>query len=254
MRRLLEGLEAMCPEMIVVCGRLFTERASETESTEQFKSYVEALASMIRDLGCVNLRDHTHWVFVPSIDDAGQIKAMPTVPFSESFFAPLKSGPQRLKKLTLANNPCRISFLGKEIVVCRYNFTTRLKQNHHAKITPGQERAKQSHMDYEEKPDSYKVAKTVLKQGFLLPLPQIVQPILWSYGVDTLSLSPEPDFLVLADDAEDSYSKVSLMELNDLGTKEQEKFVHVVNPGNFAADGSFAVVYPFAGKVEPSKI
>ena len=102
----------MCPEMIVVCGRLFTEKASETESTEQFRGYVEQLAATIRELGCVNLRDHTHWVFVPSIDDAGQIKAMPTVAFSESLFTSLKTGPSRLKKLTLANNPCRISFLG----------------------------------------------------------------------------------------------------------------------------------------------
>lgn len=86
-------------------------------------------------------------------------------------FASLKTGPQRFKKLTLANNPCRISFLGKEIVICRYNFMIRFKQNHHAKITPGQDRAKQTLDTYEERTDAYKVAKTILRQGFLLPLP-----------------------------------------------------------------------------------
>ena len=65
-------------------------------------------------------------------------------------------------------------------------------------------------MDFEEKSDAYKVAKTVLRQGFLMPLPTIVQPVLWSYGVDTLNLSPEPDFLILADDSEDSYTRVTL--------------------------------------------
>jgi len=71
MRRLLEGLEAMCPEMIVICGRLFTEHANETESTDKFKSYVDAISQIIRDMNCIYLRDHTEWVFVPSIEDAG---------------------------------------------------------------------------------------------------------------------------------------------------------------------------------------
>lgn len=165
----------MCPEMIVVCGRLFSEHANETESTDKFKSYMETLTSIIRDLNCVNLRDHTEWVFVPSIEDAGQIKALPAIPFSESIFSGLKTGPNRIKKLTLANNPCRISFLGKEIVICRYNYTTRLKQNHQPKITPGQDRARLADKDgHEDKSDSYKVAKTILRQGFLIPLPQIV--------------------------------------------------------------------------------
>jgi len=65
------------------------------------------------------------------------IKAMPSPSFSESFFAPLKTGPSRLKKLILANNPCRISFLGKEIVMCRYNFTKKFKVNHLQKIIQG---------------------------------------------------------------------------------------------------------------------
>ena len=99
---------------------------------------------------------------------------MPTIPFSEAMFSGLKTGPNRLRKVTLANNPCRISFLGKEVVICRYNFTIRLKQNHHQKITPGQDRAKIATAMHEVKPDSYKVAKTILRQGFLLPLPPMV--------------------------------------------------------------------------------
>jgi hypothetical protein len=71
LKRLLEGLETMCPEMIVVCGRLFSEQATETESASRFKSYIETLATITKDLGCVNLKDHTEWVFVPSIEDAG---------------------------------------------------------------------------------------------------------------------------------------------------------------------------------------
>lgn len=79
--------------------------------------------------------------------------------------------------------------------------------------------------------------------------------MLWSYAIDLLNLCPEPDFLILADDAEDSYNVMSLQQLNDFALVETErKNVHVVNPGSFTADGSFAVIYPHVGKVEPSKI
>lgn len=240
----------MCPEMIIVCGRLFSEYVNETESTARFRSYLEAIMTIMKDLNCVNLRDHTEWIFVPSIEDAGQIKTMPAIPFAESLFQSLKTGPMRIKKLTLANNPCRISFLGKEIVICRYNFTMRLKQNHHLKIAAGQDRNRST----VEKPDSYKVAKTILRQGFLLPLPQIVQPIMWSYAVDTMNITPEPDILVLADDTEDFYHAMSLNELNGKETAGGSKVIHTVNPGSFAQDGSFAVIYPFTAKIEPSKI
>jgi len=37
---------------------------------------------------------------------------------------------KKFKRVTVACNPCRISFLGKEIVICRYNFLRKLKQNH----------------------------------------------------------------------------------------------------------------------------
>jgi hypothetical protein len=45
-----------------------------------------------------------------------------------------QAGLKGIKKIKLATNPCRISFFGKEIVVCRYNFLRKLKQNHHPKI------------------------------------------------------------------------------------------------------------------------
>lgn len=133
----------MCPEMIIICGRLFSEHVNETESTDKFRSYFEALGSIIREGPLNNLRDHTEWVFVPSLEDPGQIKTMPCFGLSESIFTGFKgSQANKLKKVTFANNPCRISFLGKEIVICRYNYMTRLKQNHHPKILQGQEKAK----------------------------------------------------------------------------------------------------------------
>ena len=86
-----------------------------------------------------------------------------------------------------------------------------------------------------------------------MPLPQIVQPVLWAYAADTLNLTPEPDYLILADEVEDSYNKFTLNELNDFQGKS-DKVIHVINPGNFATDSSFTVVYPYIGQVDPSRL
>lgn len=56
-------------------------------------------------------------------------------------------------------------------------------------------------------PDSFKVVKTILHQGSLMPLAPIIQPIMWSYG-DALHLYPHPDILVLADECEEYHYHV----------------------------------------------
>ena len=66
-----------------------------------------------------------------------------------------------------------------------------------------QERVK-SELGGNEISDTFKLAKTILHQGHLLPIPQIVQPIMWAYG-DVFHLTPHPDYLVLADDCQDYY-------------------------------------------------
>jgi hypothetical protein len=69
-------------------------------------------------------------VFVPAIEDPGQIKMFPCSPFGEYMF----EGLEKFKKVRLAPNPLRLNFLGKEIVLCRYNYLKKIKQNHHARI------------------------------------------------------------------------------------------------------------------------
>jgi hypothetical protein len=66
-------------------------------------------------------------------------------------------------------------------------------------------------------------------------------------------LTPEPDYLILADEVEDSYNKFTLNELNDFQGKS-DKVIHVINPGNFATDSSFTVVYPYISQVDPSRL
>ena len=39
-----------------------------------------------------------------------------------------------MKHVHIASNPLRISFYGKEIVICRQNFFKKLKRNHIEKV------------------------------------------------------------------------------------------------------------------------
>ena len=111
-------------------------------------------------------------------------------------------------------------------------------------------------------PDSFKVAKTILHQGSLMPLAPIVQPVLWPYG-DTLHVYPHPDFLVLADECDDYHytipvngHKTTFHDTTTLGNEDDSelKTVTVVNPGNFGADTSFVVIYPLKNEVQLSKV
>lgn len=50
------------------------------------------------------------------------------VKLSDTFLSGFKgNGPQRIKNITIVPNPVRISFYGKEVVVCRYNYMKKLK-------------------------------------------------------------------------------------------------------------------------------
>ena len=128
LEQLLVGLEAMRPKMIVVAGRYFSDVVNETAPYDKFKDYFEAVGNIVRDENLLCLRDHTQWVFIPSIADPGQMKLFPMSPIAEHLISGFKGATVgRIKKVTLANNPARISFRGKEMVICRYNYLKKIK-------------------------------------------------------------------------------------------------------------------------------
>lgn len=81
---------------------------------------------------------------------------------------------------------------------------------------------------------------------------------MWAYAMDTLSLLPQPDFLILADECSDYHHSFDLTdeftsqggqqvmrENTDMKDEEgQPRICDVVNPGNFSQDQSFLVLYP----------
>jgi hypothetical protein len=71
------------------------------------------------------------------MNDPGQMKMMPGLTLSEHLFAGFKgAGPKssRITNVTLASNPFRISYCGKQIVLSRFNYFENLKYNHLTKV------------------------------------------------------------------------------------------------------------------------
>ena len=76
---------------------------------------------------------------------------------------------------------------------------------------------------------------------------------MWTYAQDCLNLTPEPDYLILADECNDYYYNIPLVEVTP-DEKSQQKTCHVLNPGNFSYDRSFVVIYPYNDTVSLSKV
>lgn len=83
---------------------------------------------------------------------------------------------------------------------------------------------------------------------------------MWAYAMDTLSLTPQPDFLILADECSDYHHSFNLAdEFSSAGKGDvemrdedggQARSCEVINPGNFSHDLSFLALYP-CNKEEP---
>lgn len=111
---LFQGLESMCPEVIVLMGDYISQENNEDESFEKFKSYFEQLGGVIRNGEFSCLRDRTQWVLMPSTNDPGIMSIMPTFKLSDYFMQGFKgSGPSRIKNVMMASNPMRMSYRGK---------------------------------------------------------------------------------------------------------------------------------------------
>ena len=125
----------MLPSIVVCAGKFISEQSRDSQSFEQIRGYFEQFGNIIRDKNFEYLRDHTEWIFIPALDDPGQIDVMPQVPLADHFLSGFIGNHQgKIKKVTLGTNPLRLSFNGKEIVISRYNLFQKLKQNHHPRI------------------------------------------------------------------------------------------------------------------------
>ena len=77
LEQLFETLEGMLPSIIVIAGRFISEQSRYRVSNDQARDYFEQLGNIVRERSFEYLRDHTEWVFVPALDDPGQINLIP---------------------------------------------------------------------------------------------------------------------------------------------------------------------------------
>mmetsp|Transcript_7308 Transcript_7308/g.10309 ORF Transcript_7308/g.10309 Transcript_7308/m.10309 type:complete len:118 (-) Transcript_7308:602-955(-) len=114
LEQLLKTLEGMLPSIIICTGRFISEQSRYRVTHEQAREYFEQLGNIIRDRAFDYLRDHTEWIFVPALDDPGQMNLVPQMPLNESLMSGFTGNHQgKIKKVTLGTNPLRLSFNGK---------------------------------------------------------------------------------------------------------------------------------------------
>ena len=77
----------MLPSIIVCAGRFISEQNKDKKSFDVIRGYFEQFGNIIRDQGHDYLRDHTQWIFIPALDDPGQLELMPQVPLSDHLIA-----------------------------------------------------------------------------------------------------------------------------------------------------------------------
>lgn len=118
---LFEGYDNNPPVAIVLMGPFLKE---PTTNYNLLKAHFQELGEMVAK--CTFIREQTEFVIVPDIDDFGITNILPRPPIPESIAAGLK---QKVSRVTLATNPCRLQYCTQQIVVMRLNLVTKLCRN-----------------------------------------------------------------------------------------------------------------------------
>ena len=217
--------ERQIPTLFVMSGP-FTSRpvGQGGETLESYASYFENLARLVCKFP--NVATGAHFVFVPSLHDPGMGNFWPRPPlpavFTQNFAAVMPEG-----SFSFTSNPARIRYYSQEVTVGRYNFMHEMRR--HCILKPSEETSDMT----------LHLAKTLLAQAHLCPLPFTSRPILWEHDA-SLRLYPCPDLLVLCDQHEMSS-----------GIHDE---CQVANPGPFHTDFSFLCYYPARWRSEDEAV
>ena len=119
-------MNQMGPEVIVILGE-FVSPETACEGFAKLKESLEFILQILIDYKLDYLREMTQWVLVPSLNEQGVCKIMPAFKMSDYLISGMK-GHGKIQNITLATNPMRLSFRGKEIVFSRYDYFKRVKR------------------------------------------------------------------------------------------------------------------------------
>ncbi|KAI9175639.1 DNA-directed DNA polymerase epsilon, subunit B [Blastocladiella emersonii ATCC 22665] len=244
LRRFLTGCnDALLPLVIVMCGNFTSVPVPPAQYRDLWATFAGLLA------GFRNLAEHTTWVFVPGPQDPWGPHVIPRAPIPQFFTQKVYT---TLKRVVFASAPCRIKYCTQEIVVHRADTLAKLYRN--CVVPPSFKGAPEADPDADEEEEEvqdglggteatvakdlpYHLARTLVDQAHLCPLPVHVHPVMWEYD-GALRLYPLPHLVVQAD-AADRYH-------------ERYEGVDVCNPGSFSATGEwgFTIYYPHSREVQ----
>jgi len=260
LRTVFTNYEAQDSELLFVLLGSFTNKDfNSTGGREAAKAAFAAFGETLSD--CPRLRESSRFLLVPSSKDPGTKASWPRRPLPEELIAPLR---KKIKKITVASNPCRVLFHNQEIVFFREDMLKKMQRHclqlgtekpesvfnrHNFAHSGGRGSANsQGHAlgqagsqtpgegeEEEEEALQDQLVDTVLSQAHLFPLPSTIKPISWDLDY-TMRLHPLPQLLVLADHAADY--------------RHTREGCTVINPGSFLADSSFVVYVPWDRSVE----
>ncbi|KAE9015715.1 hypothetical protein PR002_g13853 [Phytophthora rubi] len=208
---LFQGLESVQPTLFILMGDFMSTSiggGAGSNSLQDLREYLEELGNLI--LKYPGIAENSRFVLVPGPNDPGSSRAFPRHPLPD--------------------------LCTRELI--------RKKMQRHAILTPMPSEQEEAAMDesvqsVSQTDISKHLAKTLIDQAHLCPLPMMANPINWDFD-SSLQLFPVPDVLILGDSTEQyqlGYSSVG-----------------VFHPGPFHADFSFVFYRPSTNTTEFSRV
>ncbi|KAG8835941.1 DNA-directed DNA polymerase epsilon, subunit B [Serendipita sp. 399] len=229
--RTLKGLRALfeqaveadvIPKIFVLCGNFTGTPVGNDIEMDSYKDGFTMLGEIISEFP--SIRTGSHFLFVPGPNDPWSSDVLPRRPIPPAFVNRVQA--KLSKKASFATNPCRIKFMGQEIVIYRQDLMGKMMRNL-VGVKP----------DLESADLKRYLVQTILDQVHLSPLALTVQAISWEFD-HALRLYPMPTAVVLADNYEP-------YELTYEGC-------HVFNPGSFLTNNyGFSTFYMATSRSMP---
>ncbi|ORY84334.1 DNA polymerase epsilon catalytic subunit B, Dpb2 [Protomyces lactucae-debilis] len=204
------------PLAIVLMGNFISHPHHTNGFSATYKALWDRLATMLE--GFPKVCAQSKFIFIPGSNDpwslAGTV-VLPRQPIPKSF---LNRVARAVKDVTLATNPCRLSYFTQEIVICREDWLERFRRQSvatKAKPTPRADDEDEAMADETQMDTpvldgldqiSQTLVRTILDQSTLSPFSQSTRPTYPGYSA-SLRLFPLPNVLVLADGALPSFQQ-----------------------------------------------
>ncbi|KAI9219833.1 DNA polymerase alpha/epsilon subunit B-domain-containing protein [Blastocladiella britannica] len=222
------------PDQIPLVLCLAGNFSSVPVSSATYRDLWTSLAGLIATFP--NLAVFTTWVFIPGPTDPWGAHVAPRAPLPKYFTGKVAS---KLSRCVFASMPTRIKYCSTEVVVGREEYAKRLARN--CVVPPASAAPPGSSVGAaDEMP--YHLARTMVDQAHMMPLPLHIRPVQWEYD-HALHLYPAPHVVVACDGSAGQFH-------------EEYEGVHVVNPGSFSVmeQWNFTKYYPAVATVEQSRL